>query len=353
MKTGSARDPLSQLLAGAHGFSFFQAMRLLHQACRRNGKKTASPASIRVRPKLSLGFPAADIDRITIEEEDGRRHFAVTANFLGIYGVSSPLPSFYTEDLIEERSQDESVSRDFLDIFNHRLYDLLFACWRKYRLSFQVIEDQDQAALERLFCLMGLGAEPLRHGLDDPWRLLRYLGLFTQFPRSAAGLAALLSDAIENVPITIVPCVPRKAQIASDQRFCLGKSNCRLGGDSYLGNQIEDRMGKFRLRIGPLDQTTFLNFTPGNQGYHQLAELTALYLNQPLECEAELVMAPGEAKSTCLGVRLRASLGVTTWIFSGPTISRQVAIRFSVTQPQPVPAGAGSKAPAPEERTVS
>ncbi len=352
MKANTAADLYAQLLEEAHRFSFFQAMRLLRRACRSN-QGSDEPASIRVRPKLSLGFPPADLDRIAVEKRDGRRQFAVTANFLGLYGVSSPLPSFYTEDLIEEQGQDESVSRDFLDIFNHRFYELLFDCWRKYRLFFQVGEENDGPALERLFCLLGLGPEPLRQGMENPRRLLRYLGLFSQFPRSAAGLATLLSDALDKVPITIVPCIDRKARIAGDQRFALGKSNCRLGGDSYMGDQIRDRMGKFRIRIGPLDQATFLYFTPGNRGYRQLAELTALYLNQPLECEAELMMAPGEARTTCLGEKLRASLGVTTWVFGGQTITRQVAIRFSVIQPQSVPEGADRVAATGQERTAS
>ncbi len=353
MKAGTSDDFCAQLLEEARSFSFFQAMRLLRQACRRNRGRDGAPDSIRLRPKLSLGFPAADIDNLTIEEDDGRQRFALTATFLGLYGVSSPLPSFYTEDLIEEQGQDESVSRDFLDIFNHRFYELLFDSWRKYRLFLQVAEENERPALERLFCLLGLGAEPLRRGLENPQGLLRYLGLFTQFPRSAAGLTTLLSDALDNVPISIVPCVDRKARIAGDQRFALGKSNCRLGSNSYLGDQVRDRMGKFRIRIGPLDQATFLYFTPGNQGYRRMAELTALYLNQPLECEAELVMAPGQARTTCLGQKFRASLGVTTWVFSGTSIDRQVAIRFSVTQPQSAPDGADQVATAGKERTVS
>ncbi len=349
MKKKTSKVQVDQLLQQAYEFSFFQAIRLLRQACRQEPKQ----ADIRVRPKLFLGFPAADIDRVTVEKNNDRKLYCMTANFLGLYGVSSPLPIFYTEDLIEERAQDESVSRDFLDIFNHRLYDLLFECWRKYRLFFQVNEYNDQTVKERLYCLLGLGSGTARKEMDNSRRLLRYLGLFTQFPRSATGLSTLLSDALKNVPITIIPCIARKARIAEDQRFSLGRANCRLGGNSYLGNQVRDRMGKFRIRIGPLDQEKFLFFTPGNPGYSELAELTSLYLNQPLECEAELVMAPGQAQTTCLGKKPRACLGVNTWVFGGHTIDRQMEIRFAVRQPQTTPAPGTANGPAEEERIAS
>ncbi len=47
------------------------------------------------------------------DSEDER--FEVQVNFLGLYGTSSPLPVFYTEDLIDEASDDESVAREFIE----------------------------------------------------------------------------------------------------------------------------------------------------------------------------------------------------------------------------------------------
>ena len=91
------------LLKEGSSFSFFQVMRLLHFMCQRfpgnEATGTLDPDSIRVRPKLSLAFPAADVDRIDETSDEQRIRFQVTANFLGLYGTSSPLPTFSTTSI--------------------------------------------------------------------------------------------------------------------------------------------------------------------------------------------------------------------------------------------------------------
>lgn len=322
------------LLDRAGGFTFFQAIRLLRHLTGGgpSGSRKDTGAMIRIRPHLSLAFPAADIEAIEpLADEAGYR---ITANFLGLYGTSSPLPTFYTEDLLEEAAQDESVSRDFLDIFNQSLYDMLYSGWLKYRQFFNVAEVKDESYLERLFCLVGLGGEALRRsggipGGDD--KLLRYIGLFTQQPRSAAGLSAMLRDALGDIPLEIVPCIPRKAHIPSAQRMQMGSSGSTLGIDSYLGEEIADRMGKFRIQIGPLDQEGFLQFTPGNHSYEMLVALTECYVTDPLAYEVELILGARQAQTVSLGDPIRSVLGVTTWVFSESHLG-EVRTRFNINR---------------------
>lgn len=327
-------DIVEELLRNGSAFSFFQAVRLLRHAVRGRTPSAGLDTSerIRMRTKLSLSFPAADIDCIQTDPGEGETVYRITANFMGLYGCTSPLPSFYTEDLLEEAAQDESVSRDFLDIINQRIYDLLFQGWLKYRQFLQVAEEKDADHLERLYCLLGLGSEVSRRSQDqasDAYGLLRYIGLFTQYPRSAAGLAALLSDALQGVALRIVPCIPRQARIPSSQRFQVGLSGSRLGVDSYVGEEIEDRMGKFRIQIGPLDRAGFVEFTPGSKKHATLVALTAMYVTEPLTCEVELILAPRAAQTVCLGDPRRAVLGVASWVFSEPFLG-EVCTRFEV-----------------------
>jgi type VI secretion system protein ImpH len=285
-----------------------------------------------LRPKLSLAFPSADIDRIETTSEQDATGFRITANFLGLYGTASPLPTFYTEDLLAEASQDETVSRDFMDILNQRIYTLFFQGWLKYRQYLQVSEIRDPRHLERLYCLAGLGSEVLRRVQDRDYpgfALLRYLGLLTQYPRSAAGLATLLSDALGGIPLRVVPCIPRKAKIPEAQCMRIGLSGNRIGVDGYLGEEIDDRMGQFRIEIGPLDQAGFLRFTPGKEGYNIVAALTATYVTDPLSYEVELILAARQARTVALGDPVRSVLGVTTWVFSEQYLG-EVRTRFAV-----------------------
>ena len=332
LNNGSGKDTLQELLNKASSFSFFQAIRLLRHlsAAGTDASNAEAGATISIRPNLSLAFQPSDIE--TIEALEGDRGYRITANFLGLYGTASPLPTFYTEDLLAEEAQDETVCRDFLDIFNQSLYDLLYQGWLKYRQFFNIAEAKNDAYLERLYCLLGLGAEPLRRSQDIPggdYRLLRYIGLFTQNPRSAAGLGAMLSDALGDTPLEIVPCIPRKASIPLPQRMQMGLSGSQLGIDSYLGEEIADRMGKFRIQVGPLDQAGFLRFTPGNESYDTLVSLTESYLADPLVYEVELILGAHQAQTVALGDPVRSVLGVTSWVFSEAHLG-EVRTRFNI-----------------------
>jgi len=327
------RSPLDlklDLLKEGHAFSFFQVVRLLRllDAHSRHAGKSGSGSeeSVWIRPELSLAFPSSDVAKIE-EIPDKKPSFLVTATFLGLYGVSSPLPTFYTEDLIAEASEDESVTRDFLDLIDHRVFTLLLECWMKYRQYIEVVEQKDEAHLERLFCLAGLGERELRKDLPEAYSLIRYIGLLTQFPRSALGLKTLLQDALGEIPVEIIPCIARRVKIPAEQRLVLGASKGYLGDDTLVGEETEDRMGKFRIKVGPLTRDQFQALLPGQRVHQRLYFLTRFYLNDPLEYDLELVLAAGEAGMASLGASSWSRLGWDTWVFS-EEVMEQVSARF-------------------------
>jgi type VI secretion system protein ImpH len=316
---GSSFNLKFDLLRKGHKFSFFQVIRLLRLFARESEgaeeKSIDEEEKIRIRPELSLAFPASDVVKIEELANQGPL-FLVTATMLGLYGSSSPLPTFYTEDLMDEEAEDMSVTRDFIDIFNYRLYLFLFRCWTKYREFFQLVEENNPKDLEKLSCLLGLGEKELREDLPESYSLLRYTGLLTQFPRSALGLETLLRDAFGEIPIKVLPCINRKVKIPPDQRLHLGDSGNALGENSFLGEEIDDRMGKFRLQIGPLKSEPFHSLLPGNPNHKRFAILTKFYVMDPLEYDLELILAEKEAKTVCLGAPMWSRLGWDTWTFS-------------------------------------
>ncbi len=323
-KVGESSSNLKvDLLKKGHEFSFFQVMRLLRLFARKPGGTDEKPkdgdGNIRIRPELSLGFPASDVAKIE-ELTTDEPFFLVTATMLGLYGTASPLPTFYTEDLIDEAREDLSATRDFIDIVNHRLYALLFRCWTKYRLFLQVTEERDSGDLERLFCFFGLGEKVLREEIADPYSILRYIGLFTQLPRSALGLETLLEDALCGMRVEVIPCIERKVRIPPDQRLHLGTPGSALGENTFLGEEIDDRMGKFHLQVGPVRREQFRSLFPGNPNHERVAILTRLYLMDPLEYDLELILAEKEAETICLGGPSWSRLGWDTWTFSTDSI---------------------------------
>jgi len=296
-------------------------MRLLRLINRNAGlDKSIKPSGhdpVWVRPNLSLAFPKADVESVEENTEGEDDRFQVLVNFLGLYGTSSPLPVFYTEDLIEEESDDESVAREFIDIINQRLFQLFYDCCTKYKQAFKVVEEDSRQHAERLFCLLGIGDKEIRSQIPQPYSLIRYLGLFTQLPRSALGLETLLKDVLGGMEVCVIPCLERKAKIPDDQKIRLGSFAHPLGKNCILGEQITDRMGKFRVRIGPLSNSEFHSFYPGADIYNRVTLLVKMYVLGSLEYDMEVILAKGQARTVCLGETSRCELGLNSWIFSG------------------------------------
>jgi len=320
-------DVKLSLLKEGENFSFFQVIRLLRLYLDSpSSESKAAPYQhnqIRIVPHLSLGFPASDIESIEEHcDQNDKSTFKIKTNFLSLYGSSSPLPTFYSEELLDEASEDTSASRDFLDIIHQRLYLLFFQSWLKYRQFQQISEEEENSHLERLFCLLGLGEPEFRKNIQNPKDLLRYAGLFSQAPRSALGLKTLLSDAL-NLPVDILSCLERKAKIPEDQRIQLGASVVALGCDSFLGEEIGDRMGRFRIEIGPLDEPEYRAFFPGSALYNKVVMLTDLFVSDPLDYDINVTMAGRQAKTVCLGGEQWSGLGLDSWLFSGEEIGEK------------------------------
>lgn len=84
---------------------------------------------IRFRPHPGMGFPAGEIRGM--DDPEPPRPPAVRVIFMGLYGVESPLPTHYSDDIAQRREGVEATE-DFLDIFNHRLIAQFYRIWRKY-----------------------------------------------------------------------------------------------------------------------------------------------------------------------------------------------------------------------------
>jgi len=304
------------LLARGTRYSYFQAIRLMRRA---------GASRIRVRPNLSLGFPDTDIDAIerlpapeTTEGGEGAHAtgdtYRVTANFFGLYGVSSPLPTFYTEDLIDDHREGRHARREFLDILHGALYPQLFEAWRKYRLQLRAVEEGDPDALDMLYAFAGLGSAQQRDSLPGANGLLRYLNLFAQRTRSAMGLRTLLADAFAPATIEVESCEPQWVPIPQDQRLRLGMQANVLGEDCPLGTQVEDSDNLLHIVIGDLPEALFQQLLPGADGHRTLQFLVRFYLTRPLQVSVELRLAKGEGRGACTGAAAWSRLGLDTWL---------------------------------------
>lgn len=349
----SAAAPVAeQLFTEGERFAYFQAVRLLRRYARANG---LAPDALRVRPKLGLGFPETDIDCIerlqavpvaeaaddwldpeqtpspqAVQDLQDAAHalahdpapisdipevLRLTANFFGLYGVASPLPSFYTEDLLDEQREGRHGMRAFLDILHCTIYPLLFDGWLKYRPQVRIVEEGDARMLDHLYAFVGLHDQALRPreqpGVDD---LLRYAGLFAQRPHSALGLRTMLTDAFAPAQVAIYSCAHGWLAIPQDQRTALGDERHALGIECYLGTLIDDRENHLRIELGQLPPELFHALLPGQAMHERLRFLVRFYLLDPLEVIAAIGLPAGHARPARAGGSTWNRLGLNTWL---------------------------------------
>jgi type VI secretion system protein ImpH len=189
-----------------------------------------------------------------------------------------------------------------------------------------ISERRDLSSLRHLQALIGVAEAPaeLRNSARS---LLRYAGLFNQYPRSALGLQQLVQAVLEDDPVEVVPCVEARLPIDPAARCHLGQQNCTLGEDSLLGQQVLDRSGSVDIRVGPLSGLRFHLLLPGRALYQRLEQLVKLYLQTPLRCRLVLRLAANEQHCATLGDGWQR-LGLDTWLGDG---TAQDEVEFMLT----------------------
>ncbi len=320
----------------AERYSFYQAIRLL-RLFDSHGEPASGESSssslwerIRIRPFLGLSFPQSDIADIAWEEGDQKA--LVDVHFFGLYGPSSPLPTFYTEDLIDLSNNDIHEVRGFLDIIHGVLYPLLYEAWEKNKLSIRAYEKGETGSFDRLHVFTGLFDPAFREGNPLTLSTLRYAGLLTQSPRSAKTLEIILSDVLGGVPVTILQCVLKRVPIPEDQRMLLGQS-LALGQETVLGEEIEDRMGQIRITAGPVSNEAFERLLPGNEDYRKVDFWFRFTLIDPVLADIDLILDDRDPTPVTLGQHRRGRLGLDTWLETAP-FSSPKRVRFPL---RPVP----------------
>lgn len=322
--------PLAQwLLEAPHEFQFFQLVNLVERLQQDMAPLGASgPVArepLRLRPALSLGFPAGDVAEGEWREFPASGRILLTTTFLGLYGSDSPLPVHFTESLLPQQDEDERV-REFLDLFHHRLLSLVYRAWLKYRYYATFRPDGRDAISQVVRGLLGLGTDGLDENVGvSPVALFRYAGLLSQRPRSAAGLAGQLRDYFDGVPIRIEQCVARWLWIQPGDRNVLGQRKCALGRDFLVGERVRDRGGKFRVKVGPVGLDKYVDFLPPGKGAAELAALVRFYCGDPLEFDIGVTLRGEEVPDSPLGEHgLIGRLAWTSWVKSQPSADREV-----------------------------
>lgn len=348
----------ARLLNEPYIFDFFQAVRLLSRmspTAAPVGRATAPRQEIaRFRAHLALTFPPSSL--YELEAATDRRPPLLTVAFMGLTGPNGVLPRHYTELLLrlerEGKWTEKGALRAWFDIFNHRFISLFYRAWEKYRF-FLPYERGEPHALQpdqftqSLYCLLGLGLQPLRNRLqvcffeekDDGDRVVRSLarledlsllyfsGYFTHRPRCVVALENVLQEYFQ-LPVKVEQFRRQWLILAPENQSRLGTpdGNNLLGMNLVAGERVEDVQSRFRIRLGPLTYLQFGEFLPDRSRSPQrktlflLMHLVRLYVGAEFDFDVQLVLRAEEVPACQLvdAGGMGPRLGWNTWACTGP-----------------------------------
>ena len=342
---------MDELLSSGHDFSLFEAVELIDDIAAdarrakisegegargdRFGKIPAdavdradsrragaylppSKEHIRFRAVRHMGFPAADIARISFEEVaaaapgQSSAHYVIEATCLGLYGPDSPLPAYVNERIVA-RDRDATALRDFLDLFNHRILTLLCRIARRYR-HIRVF-DGDATDEISLLCGALIGeldpgarlpdGEARSHRLRNGIRL----GLFSM---SARTLEAVVCDRFGGIEVRVEEFVRRTVFVREEQRNRLGVRGNVLGRTALLGDRMSSLTSKIRVWLGAFGPGQLHAFLPDGESRRVLDALLRRVLPAPLDYDVILRVGAGSVAPACLGGAGR--LAIDAWL---------------------------------------
>lgn len=299
------------LLKDASAFSFSKVIAHLTNIVVANGQDPAK--YIHVRPSLSMKLARSQVVSVA-KNEDGV--FEVITNFLGLYGASSPLPNFYTDELIALEQEDQTTARRFLDVIHQRVYQLYGHAQQKYSALNSVVEQGQKEFSHLLHTVTGSRDEQIRKAMPQSDRLLSFIGLLGGRQRSAEGLQSLLSGYLDGVAVRIEQCVERNVTVPEKHRSALGISSCSLGSNALVGDRLIDRHSKIEVHLGPLSQSEFDSLVNDKVQWRTIEGLIKAYMTMPMEVDIKISLIADAAKGVALGESKWCQLGYDTWLLA-------------------------------------
>ncbi len=314
---GKTSDLIKHLISSGTESNLIQVMRLLYLHRSPDGEKSLLDYAM-VRSDLGLSPPRSEIHAIEnrIAHQDIVR-LIITVSMFQMYGTGSPLPLFYTQELLREYNRGESTSRDFIDCICSLIYDAYFKTWQKCDLLHSLFEKNDDDIWERLFCISGLGIKAGKNTFSNPQSYIAFASFTSRMVKTAEGLRSILSMYTKNHSLTIEQCPTRKAHVPADQRCVIGRSGNVLGESIFLGNTLLDRMNALRILIGPIGSDELMEYFPDGRMIPLFQQIFKLYVDRLIVWDCKVSIRANSIRTTQPGNRTAARLGWNTWVFSG------------------------------------
>lgn len=241
---------------------------------------------VRFRPHPGMGFPASEIKSFEAAEHP---HLPPTVRitFMGLYGVESPLPTHYIDDITQRREGYEATA-DFLDIFNHRLIAQYYRIWRKYSYPATFEEGGKDKTSQYLLGLAGLGIDGCTGSVAAPAsRFLALLPVMLLPGRTAEGMASLVRLLAPGTQVKIWHHDKRRVPLKKFLAMSVSQP-VTLTNRPVMGGYATDVNSQVLMRLTTNDPAEVQGWLPGGELHSDLMALLNVYLGSRLNVRLQL-----------------------------------------------------------------
>lgn len=317
---------LSSLADAPQSYELLQALRLIHH----EGYLSQTPIEVRFRASLSLAYPLAEIESMTLIAQDSMddrvRQLEIYPTIIGLTGPLSALPAMYTDHLASRVNHaKDKAAPAFLDLFNHRLTDLYIQASWFYNLPLQYELNNKKDSY--LLSLRALARQPKKITAIDS--LIAYAGMIAPGRLSADQLAHVLSRFLQS-KVGVQQFVPEWFELPSEEQTVLGGQYAALGVSALCGAKAVQYDSKIRIVFHQLDANRYLRLLPAGDMYQVVVDFVRKWCGVVLAVEIQLELDKQYIKPLSLAESSFGGLGRGGFLVSKPADHNHDDTRFEL-----------------------
>lgn len=201
----------------------------------------------------------------------------IRATFMGMYGVDSPLPTAYLDDITQRREGHDAL-QGFLDIFSHRILTQFYRIWRKYSYPATFEPGGTDSISQSLLGLVGLGIPGTANRIATPVsRFLALLGVLQQPGKTQEGMQALVSLLAPDTTVKVSPYCLRPVEVSQPLGF-YGDDDFLLDGNTPLGDEAMDASSQLLIALSTENEQEAQGWKPDGLLYQDFLVMLRVYL---------------------------------------------------------------------------
>lgn len=244
---------------------------------------------VRFRPHPGMGFPASELKAVEYDEDKPDAPPTIRTTFMGLYGVDSPMPTTWLDDIAQQREGHEAQTA-FLDIFNHRTLTQFYRVWRKYSYPATFEAGGSDRTSQCLLGLIGLGIPGTDKHIATPVsRFLALLGIMRLPARTEEGIQSLVRLLAPHTRAIVTPHDPRTVYINRPLGF-YGEDDFLLDGYTVLGDETTEISSQLLIALYTENNQEAQDWLPGGQCYDDFLIQLRVYLGWRYRARIELTV---------------------------------------------------------------